>query len=157
MALIRRATHTDAQALANVHRLSRAAAMPWLPVVHSLEEDLAFFRNEVLASQTTFVAEVSSCVVGFIAFTDDWLNHLYIAREEWRKGLGTQLLSKAKTHSASLQLWTFQDNKGARAFYQQHGFEEIELTDGATNEEKTPDVRMVWQQAPTSKSLHSTA
>ena len=43
----------------------------------------------------------------------------------------------------SLQLWTFQVNDRARAFYARHGFREVELTDGATNEEHEPDVRLL--------------
>jgi hypothetical protein len=44
-----------------------------------------------------------------------------------------------------LELWTFQANQGARRFYERHGFEAIELTDGSGNEERTPDVRYAWR------------
>ena len=44
----------------------------------------------------------------------------------------------------SRQLWTFQDNARARRFYEARGFVAEEFTDGAGNEEKTPDVRYVW-------------
>ena len=42
------------------------------------------------------------------------------------------------------RLWTFQDNAGARRFYDRHGLRAVELTDGAGNEEKMPDVRYAW-------------
>jgi ribosomal protein S18 acetylase RimI-like enzyme len=47
-----------------------------------------------------------------------------------------------------LALWTFQSNVRAQAFYARHGFVEVRRTDGAANEEKTPDVRMVWGLHP---------
>jgi hypothetical protein len=33
---------------------------------------------------------------------------------------------------------------GVTVFYHQHGFRDIELSDGALNEERTPDVLLEW-------------
>ena len=143
--ILRQATSLDAPAIAKVHRISRQEAMPWLPVVHTAEEDLAFFRDVVLPDQNVFVADMSGYLAGFIAYQGDWLNHLYIHPDHARRGIGSDLLAKAQAGSPVLQLWTFQQNLNARAFYARHGFSEVELTDGASNEEKTPDVRMTWQ------------
>jgi putative acetyltransferase len=43
-------------------------------------------------------------------------------------------------------LWTFQRNKRARSFYENHGFVAISETDGSRNEEKEPDVMYSWQR-----------
>ena len=43
-----------------------------------------------------------------------------------------------------LQLWTFASNVGAQRFYERHGFEAVERTDGSDNEEGAPDIRYVW-------------
>lgn len=143
---IRPATQTDAKTIAKIHRSARAAAMPWLPVVHTAEEDLVFFRDRVLPLETVYVAEIEAVIIGFVAFEKDWLNHLYIAPGAFRSGNGSHLLGKAKAGSDELQLWTFQGNTTARAFYAKHGFEDVEFTDGKNNEEQTPDVRMVWRR-----------
>jgi ribosomal protein S18 acetylase RimI-like enzyme len=45
---------------------------------------------------------------------------------------------------APIRLYTFQQNKDARRFYRRHGFREIEFSDGASNEEKVPDVLLEW-------------
>jgi len=37
-------------------------------------------------------------------------------------------------------------DRGARRFYERHGFRAIHLTDGRDNEEKMPDVRYRWQR-----------
>jgi hypothetical protein len=54
------------------------------------------------------------------------------------------LLQVAKRAFNCLQLWTFQRNLGARRFYEARGFELVEGTDGARNEEKEPDARYLW-------------
>ncbi len=47
--------------------------------------------------------------------------------------------------AAGLQLWTFQVNGPAQSFYERHGCRAVERTDGATNEEREPDVRYAWR------------
>ncbi len=143
---LREAAVADVPALAKVHRAARGHAMPWLPHVHTPEEDLVFFRDAVLPKQIVLIADVSGHVAGFVAYAQGWLNHLYVAPEMWRVGAGSLLLSEAQAASITLQLWTFQGNMGARAFYARHGFAEVEFTDGMQNEERTPDVRMIWHR-----------
>lgn len=145
--MFREATVSDAPAIATLHRVSREVAMPWLPVIHSPDEVLEFFRDQVLPSQTVIVADKLGQVAGFVAYADGWLNHLYVAPNAWRDGIGSQLLRRAQVVSNALQLWTFQRNNAARAFYARFQFEEVEFTDGRRNEEKTPDVRMIWRRA----------
>ncbi len=46
-----------------------------------------------------------------------------------------------------IRLYTFQQNEGARRFYERHGYKTIEFTDGQGNEENCPDV-LYELQAP---------
>lgn len=46
--------------------------------------------------------------------------------------------------STGLTLWVFETNVDARRFYRDHGFVEVERTDGSANEERSPDVRYAW-------------
>jgi hypothetical protein len=46
---------------------------------------------------------------------------------------------------AALELWCFQANTRARRFCEDRGFRAIRFTDGADNEERTPDVRYRWE------------
>jgi len=142
--MLRKAENTDAIRIARIHRLARSAAMPWLPAIHSPEEDLIFFSETVLPNEEVRLIEIENDIAGFIAFRGDWLNHLYIHPDFWGRGFGSQLLNDAKAASKRLQLWTFQRNTAARSFYCQHQFSELEHTNGANNEERIPDVRMVW-------------
>jgi hypothetical protein len=44
------------------------------------------------------------------------------------------------TVPSPVRLYTFQENTGARRFYERHGFVAIQFTNGETNEEHCPDV-----------------
>jgi hypothetical protein len=61
-------------------------------------------------------------------------------------GAGTQLIEAAKVSGvAALELWCFQANTRVRLFYEARGFRAVRVSDGAHNEEKTPDVRYRWE------------
>jgi len=47
--------------------------------------------------------------------------------------------------AGGIELWTFQVNEAAARFYERHGFVAAERTDGAGNEERSPDIRYTWQ------------
>lgn len=94
----------DIDRIAAIHRAARAESMPWLAVVHSETEDRWFFEHQVLPMQTVQAAEIDGAVVGFAAFGDGWLHHLYVAPNAWRRGVGAGLVSQMQDASAALQL-----------------------------------------------------
>ncbi len=92
---------------------------------------------------------VEGSVRGFLAVSRDssydWIDHLYLDPSAVGMGLGSLLLREAKSLlDGPIRLYTFQQNQNARDFYLQHEFREIEFSDGALNEERTPDVLMEW-------------
>lgn len=141
----RRATPADVEALARIHRQAFFAAMPEMPVLHTPEDDVAFYAG-VLQQCEIWLLEVAGDPSGFIAFRSGWIDHLYVLPAHQRCGLGSILLEIAKRRSDPLRLWTFQCNAGARAFYERHGFRIERQTDGAANEERQPDVLYAWQR-----------
>lgn len=145
MVTVRRATPTDAEAIAEVHATARREAMPWLPVLHTDAETRAWVADVVLPAQQVWVAETDGAVVGYVAVDGRELNDLYV-RPGWQgQGIGAALLAQARVASPEgLELWAFQRNAGARRFYERHGFVAVAETDGAANEEREPDVRYRW-------------
>lgn len=118
--------------------------MAYLPALHTPEEDLAYFCAQ-LRERECQVAVQDDNAVGFAIFGDGWLHHLYVDPAWQSRGIGTALLSAAKSRSEiGLQLWAFQANTGARRFYERHAFVVVEETDGSGNEERVPDVRYRW-------------
>ncbi len=115
---IRSACSDDAEAITEVHLDSRREAMPWLPVLHSREETIAYFAGDVLVHKEVLVAEVNELVVGFIALKEDYIDHLYTAPSYQEQGIGDKLLAVAKKlRPGGLRLWTFQRNARAGRFY----------------------------------------
>ena len=123
--------------------------MPGLPELHTPDDDRRFLREVVLPEQEVWVAIADDVVAGFTALGTregvEFMEHLYVTPEHQRRGIGTALMERAKERRpAGFRLWVFQRNTGARAFYEQHGFRVVELTDGSGNEEKEPDALYQW-------------
>jgi putative acetyltransferase len=143
--LIRRATVDESDEVAILHRESRESAIPFLPVLHTREEDRVFFRTRVFPACQVWVAERAG-IVGFIAFRPGWVDHLYVRPKSLRQGYGRALLNEAKARNSELQLWTFQRNRNAIAFYEANGFLLVRETDGTANEEREPDALYAWSR-----------
>ncbi|MDC0769447.1 GNAT family N-acetyltransferase [Streptomyces sp. HD] len=142
---LRRATATDARAVADIWLRSFAAALPTVVRAHSDDEVRAWFREVVVPLQETWVADAEDRVVGFMVLDADQVSQLYLD-PDWRgRGIGDEFVGLAKRRRpGGLSLWTFEVNKPAHRFYERHGFVAVEHTDGSGNEEREPDVRFAW-------------
>lgn len=151
LVFVRRAARQDVVAAADVYLRSRRSAVPAIPpLVHDDDEVRAWFVDTVFAERELWVAaHASGAVIGLMVLDGDFVDQLYVDPRHTRSGVGSQLLAVARSlRPAALQLWTFQSNGGARRFYERHGFTPVEWTDGARNEERSPDVRYVWSPLP---------
>ena len=135
---------SDMEEAAAVMRESYDAALPWLAGRHTPEQDQAFFRGILFPACEIWGIKEAGALTGFIAMRNGWVDQLYVLPRCQHLGYGTGLLAIAKETFPRLELWTFQRNQSARAFYQKHGFLEVERTDGAANEENEPDIRFKW-------------
>lgn len=142
--MLRRAAPVDAAQVARLQRHVVRVSLPYLPELHTPEEDLWFFSERLFPENEIWIAEVDDQIVGYVAFKPGWVSHLYIHPDHQGQGIGPQLLAKALEDGAPRELWTFQQNARARRFYEARGFELVRLTDGADNEEKTPDALYRW-------------
>jgi putative acetyltransferase len=142
--LIRRAGAGDLAAIVRIFRDSRAEAMPWLPVLHTTEEDLGHFGG-LLETDEVYVFERDGEVAGFAVLRGDELDGFYVAPEHQCRGVGAALLRHVQGQRPErFGFWVFRDNARARRFYESHGARFVYETDGADNEERTPDVRYEW-------------
>ncbi|MFE3719792.1 GNAT family N-acetyltransferase [Streptomyces cyaneofuscatus] len=145
---IRPATAQDAEAVTGVFLASRAAALPYLPRVHSDEDTLAWITHVVLPTSTAVrVAEgAGGELLGFAVLAGgDELDHLYLRPDVLRRGIGSRLLAEVREAAGGpLKLYVFQRNAAARAFYERHGFTAVAFDDGSRNEEGEPDVLYRW-------------
>ena len=147
--LLRQAEPEEAEVLADLHHAAREAAVPAMPAsVHPLAETRAWMRGRVGSTHEVWVAERAGSVVGYAALSgegESWLDDLYVDPRLTGQGIGTALLALATSlRPGGFALWVFETNTGARRFYRRHGLVELERTDGSTNEERAPDLRMAW-------------
>ncbi len=119
-------------------------ATPWMPRLHSVEEDRRFCAG-LIATQKVLVARGPQ-VLGFLSC--DWpvVTCLYLAAGSRGQGVGARLMAAAKEGRDRLEVWTFAANPGAIRFYQRERFRIIATTEGDGNEEGMPDVQLAWQR-----------
>ena len=142
---LRAARGNDAGECAQVYIRSREFGLPEVPCIHEHSEIRRWMADEVVGRMDMWVADLDGTVVGQMVLDDDWLAHLYLDPAWMGRGVGDQFVELAKQRRPEgLQLWAFQVNSRARRFYERHGFVAAELTDGAGNEERAPDVRYQW-------------
>jgi GNAT superfamily N-acetyltransferase len=146
--VLRRAQIADADAAADVWLRSFAAALPSVRQVHSDAQVRAWIRDVLIARHETWLITIDGAVVAIMSLSDTDVEQLYLD-PPWRgHGLGDMLIAHAKARRPSgLALWTFQVNTPAYRFYRRHGFQETARTDGTSNEEHEPDIRMQWHPA----------
>jgi ribosomal protein S18 acetylase RimI-like enzyme len=145
--IIRRAALDESAAIARLLRHVMKTCLPYLPDLHAPAEDRAFVRDHMFKHCTVWVA-ADDTIRGFCAFRPfhegGWVDQLYVDPAIHRQGLGARLLAQAKVAHPQLQLWVFQKNLPAIAFYEAQGFRLVRRTDGSDNEEKEPDALYAW-------------
>lgn len=79
-----------------------------------------------LPATKTSVFEQDGRVVGFLSLLEDEVTALFVAAEQQGQGIGRALLDHAWSRTDSLGLVVFEENVGARAFYERYGFRRID-------------------------------
>ncbi len=117
----------------------------WFPSRHPASAAASMLRQEILKNGLT-LAMANDKIAGFSCMEAAMLSHLYVRGRYRILGVGRMLLQRCKfAQPDGFGLWTFQQNSGARRFYEREGFVEAERTTGADNEEGLPDIRYIWE------------
>jgi GNAT superfamily N-acetyltransferase len=119
----------------------------WMPVLHSREDDERFLGG-LIATHAVRVARNGAARLGFLARQAGQVQALHVAAPSRGQGIGSALLKEVKAVEHEVLLWTFQANHRALAFYHREGFREVARTDGSGNDERLPDVQLIWRTVP---------
>ncbi len=144
---LRRASVADADAVADVFISSRRTALPTVNFPYTDDSVRGYVRDILIAKTEGWLAHDGDQILAIMSLKPGWVEQLYVATDRQGEGIGRRLLDLAKERSdGELQLWTFQVNARARRFYERNDFVVAEMTDGAGNSEREPDVRFVWRE-----------
>ncbi len=116
---------------------------PWLPRVRPYRTDLRVMARITRAGWVRVMRDARG-PAAFIARDGAVVHALYVHPRAQRRGMGRALLEDAKRAQPRLELYVAQANRPARAFYTAHGFAEVARSDGADNDERLPDIHMIW-------------
>lgn len=146
MTRTRSAVEADAAVIARIHMTSRSVTMPYLPPQKRNHDQVTQWVRDVLLRQCRmWVAVRDAEIIGYAALDGDMLEHIYLRPDVRRQGVGTLLLDEVRRHSpGGVSLHVFQQNTGARAFYERHGFTVLDTNGGDRNMENLPDMTLRW-------------
>ncbi|MEM9623991.1 MAG: GNAT family N-acetyltransferase [Pseudomonadota bacterium] len=131
----------------------RAMALPEQNSRDDLLPQLDYFASLSAATVHVAMDTGNSLIVGLLVVDEQVLEHLYVHVDFQGAGLGRRLLDKAKALSpAGLELYTFQQNQGAQAFYLTQGFVEVarsfaDLSSNpwASTQDQLADIKYQWR------------
>jgi len=115
---------------------------------HTPEEQLRFVEQELIRSHSVVIVLEKSAlkVVGFLAATAETISQLYVHVDHQNKGIGSMLVNLAKQKSnGRLRLFTFECNKNAQRFYENHGFKIVAR--GFEKNWQLADIEYEWNAA----------
>ena len=142
---IRKAKIEDSDIVANLYIESRNRHIPFAKLAHGEDETRVWMRDQLIPSGNVFVLENDGSISAMMSCsTNDqgsWIDQLYVKYDLVGQGFGRLLLEYAKEIlDRPIYLYTFQQNEGARRFYEKNGFDIIRFSDGSRNEEQCPDI-----------------
>ena len=144
---IRKFQPADEADVVEVWHRAGIAAYTFLPTwqAFTLEQARWVFDNIIRPHCTIWVATLDERIGAYLAMQETYIDRLYVDPLEWRKGWGTQLVNFAKQVSPrGLELHTHQENVGARALYERHGFRAVKFG-LSPPPESAPDVEYDWR------------
>ena len=146
---MRIATQSDANIIANLYLASRKEYVFFAPLVHTDAVIQQWMHDMLIPITQVLVVEQNGVIIGMMAIAEEqrvnWIDQLYVLPKATGQGAGSLLMAKAKSLNLPIRLRTFQENLGARRFYERHGFKIIEFANGSGNEEHCPDILYEWK------------
>lgn len=147
---LRRYRDADELAVVDVWYRAGRSVYTFLPAWKALTPEVAtrIFRQVIRPLCEIWVAVDEGRIVGYLALDGSYLDRLYVDPKDHRKGWGSELVTLAKRRCpAGLTARTHQENLGAQALFERHGFEAVDFG-VSPPPECAPDVLYQWPPRP---------
>jgi ribosomal protein S18 acetylase RimI-like enzyme len=144
---VRQMAEAEMESVVKLWHAAKKHAYSYLPLeqARTLEEDAAFFTQNICSRCELWIAERDGQVQGFLALDGSYIDRIYVSPEVQQTGIGSALIHHAKKLSPSgLELHTHQKNLAACRFYQKHGFRPVRFGISPAPESE-PDVEYHWR------------
>lgn len=144
---IRPYTADDLEATADVWYRAGRLEYTYLPDFQALtaEKARAVFASVIVPPNEIWVATEAGAVVAYLAMQNSFIDRLYVDPAAQGKGWGTRLVEFAKQRRPTgLELFTHQQNHGARSLYEKLGFRAVRYG-LSPPPENVPDVEYHWR------------
>lgn len=100
--------------------------------------------KDELKKSEVYIYRQADEVLGFVGLQEDYLAGIFVDENHRGKGIGQQLLNKAKDQHPQLTLHVYQKNQGAIDFYLREGFQKVEKQMNTATEET--EWLMKWEK-----------
>ena len=124
--MIRKATPADLPALLDIWLEATQQAHDFIEPSF-WEGKFEDMRDHYLPSADVWLYERDGRPLGFFALQEHILAALFVSPSEHGQGIGSALLEQARSMTDGLELSVYERNSEAVAFYQKHGFCQIDL------------------------------
>ena len=113
----------DVKAISGIHHRACLVAYAFMNWRYGIDEVERWYAGKVAEWSWTLAAFDADVMASFIALKERHIDQIYVDPAYQRRGIGSLLLDQAieKTHGR-ITLDVFEENLGARAFYEKHGF-----------------------------------
>lgn len=109
------------------------------------------YVKKLIPNSEIYVYTNKEKIEGFIGINNDYIEGIFINTASQNKGIGTELLNKAKKEKTKLTLSVYEKNTKAIKFYQKNGFKITkEKLDQDTNEK---EYIMLWEYVKNEKRI----
>lgn len=98
--------------------------------------------EDILPKARGYVHLTEDLIDGFVTASGGWVHCLFVDPARQGNGIGRALLERVKGTAERLQLTVYEENQGARRFYEREGFH----ADGSSTCQHTgrTEIRMTW-------------
>jgi putative acetyltransferase len=122
---IREYLEADLPGVMNAWEAASAQAHPFLPPEFAAEVREAIPKLYIPNAET-WVAEYDGQVIGFVSLLGNEIGAIFVDPQHQGKGLGLQLMNKARDIKGQLEVEVFSKNSIGREFYRKYGFTQVE-------------------------------